>query len=60
MTKDQPPTPAPTTRFINVSSLGALDIPGVGIVAAGGEIEVSGALAAQFIAQPDNWKKADK
>ncbi len=47
-------------KFTNISSLGDLFIPGLGVVVAGQTVEVEGSLAEQFSAQPDNWKKVTK
>ena len=47
-------------KFKNVSPLGDLDIPGVGIVPAGHQFEVSGDLAESFLKQPENFTRVDK
>ena len=47
-------------KFTNVSPSGDLLIPGLGVIQAGQTVEVSGALAEQFSAQPDNWKKVSE
>ena len=47
-------------KFKNVSPLGDLDIPGVGIVPAGHTFEASGDLAESFLKQPENYTRTDK
>lgn len=43
-------------KFKNVSPLGALDIPAVGVVGAGEEFEVDDALVEHFIGQTENYE----
>lgn len=57
---DEPAPAGKTQTFKNVSTIGDLDIPGIGIVPAGATVEVPAALAEQFSTQPDLWKKAPK
>jgi hypothetical protein len=47
-------------KFTNISPSGDLYVPGLGTVPAGTSVEVSGPLAGQFSAQPDNWKKVSE
>lgn len=46
-------------RFKNVSPLGDLDIPAVGIIAAGEEFEVPEHLAEAFAGQASNYEPVD-
>lgn len=47
-------------RFKNISPLGDLDVPGVGVVPAGETFEVTGPQAASFEQQEGNFRRTDR
>jgi hypothetical protein len=48
-------------KIKNISPLGDLSIPSLGIDVKSGEVvEVSNEAAAELLGQPDNWTAADK